>query len=249
MQAAIAGTQQGIGVIDQQHLARSFDAHPTLSSEQANVVAHLCMSGNGVDVLTAPAGAGKTFAIDAARDAWERSGHRVVGAALAARAAAELQAAAGVPSTTLDSFLGALERGMATLDDRTVVVVDEAGMVGTRKLARLLDHASAAAAKVVLVGDPRQLPEIDAGGLLAALAERVPGVALTENRRQRDEWERQALRHLRDGDLDIALGSYRDHGRVTIGDNAEDTRARLVADWWAARVAGEDVVMLAGPPV
>ena len=66
-------------------------------------------------------------------------------------------------------------------------------MVGTRKLARLLDHADAAGAKVVLVGDPRQLPEIDAGGLLAGLAERLPGVQLTENRRQRDAWERQAL--------------------------------------------------------
>ncbi len=98
----------------------------------------------------------------------------------------------------------------------------------------------------MLVGDPRQLPEIDAGGLLAGLAERLPGVQLTENRRQRDEWERQALRHLRDGDIDTAIGSYRDHGRITLGDNAEDTRARLVADWWGARLAGEDVVMLAG---
>ena len=99
---------------------------------------------------------------------------------------------------------------------------------------------------MVLVGDPRQLPELDAGGLLAALAERLPGVQLTENRRQRDAWERQALRHLRDGDIDTAIGSYRDHGRITLGDNAEDTRARLVADWWGTRLAGDDVVMLAG---
>jgi ATP-dependent exoDNAse (exonuclease V) alpha subunit len=71
-------------------------------------------------------------------------------------------------------------------------------------------------------------------------------VQLTENRRQRDAWERQALRHLRDGDIDRAIGSYRDHDRITLGDNAEDTRARLVADWWGARLAGDDVVMLAG---
>ena len=127
--------------------------------------------------------------------------------------------------------------------------VDEAGMVGTRKLARLLDHADAAGAKVVLVGDPRQLPEIDAGGLLAGLADRLPGVQLTENRRQRDAWERQALRHLRDGDIDTAIGSYRDHDRITLGDNAEDTRARLVADWWAARLAGDDVDHARRPPL
>ena len=82
--------------------------------------------------------------------------------------------------------------------------------------------------------------------MLAGLAERLPGEQLTENRRQRDEWEREALRHLRDGDIDTAIGSYRDHGRITLGDNAEDTRARLVADWWAARLDGDDVIMLAG---
>ena len=193
-----------------------------------------------------PAGAGKTFTLDGAREAWERHGYRVIGAALAARAAAELQATAGIPSTTLDALLGALDRRATTFDVRCVVLVDEAGMVGTRKLGRLLDHADAAGAKVVLVGDPRQLPELDAGGLLAALAERLPGVQLTENRRQRDAWERQALRHLRDGDIDTAIGSYRDHDRITLGDNAEDTRARLVADWWGTRLAGDDVVMLAG---
>ena len=152
------------------------------------------------------------------------------------------------PSTTLHGFRGSppLDRRATTFDVRCVVLVDEAGMVGTRKLGRLLDHADAAGAKVVLVGDPRQLPELDAGGLLAALAERLPGVQLTENGRQRDAWERQALRHLRDGDIDTVIGSYRDHDRITLGDNAEDTRARLVADWWGTRLAGDDVVMLAG---
>jgi conjugative relaxase-like TrwC/TraI family protein len=235
----------GCAVVDGSDLAMSFRSHPTLSNEQAQVVAHLCASGNGVDVVTAPAGAGKTFTLDAAREAWERSGYRMIGAALAARAAAELQAVAGIPATTLDALLGALDRRATTLDPRSVVLADEAGMVGTRKLGRLLDHADDAGAKVVLVGDPRQLPEIDAGGLLAGLAGRLPGVRLTENRRQRAEWERHALRQLRDGDVDTAIGSYRDHGRITLGDNAEDTRARLVAGW-AARLAGEDVVMLAG---
>ncbi len=243
---AAGRVEEVCAVVDQDDLAGSFHAHPTLSNEQAQVVAHLCCSGNGIDVVTAPAGSGKTFTVDAARDAWERCGYRVIGTALAARAAAELEAAAGVPSTTLDSLLIALDGRSTRLDARTVVVVDEAGMVGTRKLARLLDHATEAAGKVVLIGDPRQLPEIDAGGLLAGLADRLPGVQLTENRRQRDEWERHALRDLRDGDIDTAFGSYRDHGRITLGDNAEDTRARLVADWWGSRLAGEDVIMLAG---
>ncbi len=246
LDAAAARVGEGCVVTDDGDLARSFLTHPTLSTEQAQLIGHLCRSGNGVDVVTAAAGAGKTFAIDAAREAWERSGYRVLGAALAARAAAELQTTAGIPSTTLDALLGAVDRETSRLDRQTVVVVDEAAMVGTRKLARLLDHANDTGAKVVLVGDPRQLPEIDAGGLLSGLARRLPGVRLTDNRRQQDAWERQALRDLRDGDIDAAVGAYRDHGRITLGDNAEDTRARMVADWWAARLHGEHAIMLAG---
>ncbi len=134
---AVARVEGACAVVGNGDLAAAFRSHPTLSNEQAHVVAQLCGSGNGVDVVTAPAGAGKTFTIDVARDAWERAGYRVIGAALAARAAAELQAAAGVPSTTLDSLLGALDRRATTLDPRTIVVLDEAGMCGTRKLARL----------------------------------------------------------------------------------------------------------------
>ncbi len=72
-------------------------------------------------------------------------------------------------------------------------MVDEAAMVGTRKLLRLLDHAERAGAKVVLVGDPCQLPEIDAGGAFKGLAERLEPAMLAENRRQHEPWERAAL--------------------------------------------------------
>ena len=85
-------------------------------------------------------------------------------------------------------------------------------MVGTRKLARLLDHAEAAGAKVVLVGDPCQLPEIDAGGAFRGLRSRLGASVLTENRRQADPWERESLGELRHGDVDQALDAYQDHG-------------------------------------
>src|SRR5690606_3209316 len=125
------------------------------------------------------------------------------------------------------------------LPDNGVVVVDEAGMVGTRKLAALLDHAEQARAKVVLVGDHRQLPEIDAGGVVRGLAARLPAVALTHNRRQAHEWERDALDQLRDGDPEVALDAYAEHGRVVTGDAAEAVRERLVADWWTAHTEAD----------
>jgi ATP-dependent exoDNAse (exonuclease V) alpha subunit len=93
---------------------------------------------------------------------------------------------------TCDRLLADLDRGREQLDDRTVLVVDEAGMLGSRKLTRLLEHAEQAQAKVVLVGDDRQLASIDAGGGFRALRLRLGASGLTENRRQHQAWEREA---------------------------------------------------------
>jgi conjugative relaxase-like TrwC/TraI family protein len=166
----------GLGMAPGEVLGRVLEARPSLSAEQRRMVSALTGSGDGAQVVVGRAGAGKTFALDAARAAWEASGHLVVGVALAARAAAELQAGAGIPSSTVDRLLADLEHPgpLSGLPPGTVVVVDEAGMLGTRKLARLLDHAEAWQAAVVLVGDPRQLPEVAAGGAFSALARSLP---------------------------------------------------------------------------
>jgi ATP-dependent exoDNAse (exonuclease V) alpha subunit len=115
-----------------------------------------------------------------------------------------------------------------------VLIVDEAAMVGTRLLARILDHADRAGAKVVLVGDTAQLPEIDAGGAFRGLAVRLGSVRLDENRRQVHQWEREALELLRVGDAGGAIGRYWQHNRVVVRASAPALRSQLVADWWAA---------------
>jgi hypothetical protein len=188
-----------------------------------------------VEVVVGKAGTGKTYALDAAREVWEASGIPVAGVALAARAALELEASAGIRSTTLARLLTRLDdqRAGSPLQPGSVLVVDEAGMVGTRQLARLLDHAETQSVKVVLVGDPHQLPEIDAGGLFRALATRLPAIELTDNRRQAHVWEQVALDELRLGEVDTALAAYRQHGRIHTAATAEEVRAQLVDDWWA----------------
>ena len=199
------------------------------------MVRRLTGSGAGAEVVVGKADPGKTYALDAAREAWEASGIPVTGVALADRAALELEASAGIPSTTLARLLGQLDdhRAGSPIKPGSVLVVDEAGMVGTRQLARLLDHAEAQQVKVVLVGDPHQLPEIDAGGLFRALATRLPPVELTDNRRQHHTWEQVELDELRHGDPDTALATYRQHGRIHTAATAEQVRATLVHDWWA----------------
>ena len=220
-----------------------------LSGEQAAMVRAVTRSGHGVEVVVGPAGTGKTTAIDAAAAAWAASGVEVIGTALAARTARALEAGTGIPSTTVDQLLADAARpglaGSGVLPAGGVVVVDEAGMVGTRKLARLLTLAERSRAKVLLVGDPRQLPEIEAGGAFAALAARHPAVTLSTNRRQEQAWERDALAELRAGAPAAAIFAYRDHGRITLTATAADARAQLVEDWAAgAHPAGTVMVAL-----
>jgi conjugative relaxase-like TrwC/TraI family protein len=197
-------------------------ADRSLSEEQRRVVVDLCDGRGGVAVVRAPAGTGKTFALDAAREAWQTSGLTVVGCALSARAALELQDQAGIDSLTIARLRQRLGDS-AQLPYRGVLVVDEAGMVGTRELAELAKAARMFDTKLVLVGDDRQLPEIQAGGAFRALADRLGASELHEVRRQREPWDRAALDQLRDGEVERWARAYRDHGRITIARRA--TRA------------------------
>ena len=242
---AVGRIGEGAGVAPPELLDVALRRRRNLAYEQSVMVQHLTSSGNGVDVVSAAAGTGKTYTLDCTREVWEAAGYRVIGAALAGIAARELETSAGIPSWTLAALRMDLDAGRQHLDHRTVLVIDEAGMAGTRTLAPLLDLAAHAGVKVVLVGDPRQLPEIDAGGVLNGLAHRIGAVELTENRRQRSHWERDALRELRAGDLDTALDAYATHGRLITAPTALDVRRQMVADWWTHHSAGETTAMAA----
>lgn len=209
------------------------------------MVRSVCSSGHGIEIVEGVAGAGKTYALAAARQAWEASGYQVIGCSLAARAARHLQNDADIPSSTLDRLLGDLERRRRALDEWTVVVVDESAMVGTRKLTRLLDHAEAVGAKVVLVGDPCQLPEIDAGGAFRGLRARLGASHLMDNRRQAEPWERDALADLRHGEPGEALDTYDTHQRVHQATSDAEAREQLVAAWLDTRRDSGDSLMIA----
>jgi len=210
-------------------------ARLVLSDEQTAMICALATSGDGVQLINAKAGSGKTTVLKIAGQAWQRAGYRVVGAALAARAARQLQHSAGIPADTIAKLLSDLDDPITPgLAENTVLVVDEAGMVGTRQLARLLAHAQHAGAKVVAVGDVAQLPEIQAGGLFRSLVQRLGAIQLQANQRQSQPWEQQALDLLRAGDAIAAIVRYAEHGRVVVGTRAGRLRTRLVQDWWAA---------------
>jgi ATP-dependent exoDNAse (exonuclease V) alpha subunit len=169
-----------------------------------------------------------------ARHTWQLEGYRLLAAAPTGIATMSLQGEGFEDVATCDRLLGDLDRGREQLDARTVLVVDEAGMLGSRKLARLLEHAQQVQAKVVLVGDDRQLAAIDAGGGFRALRLRLGASELTENRRQYQAWEREALDLIRSGLVEEAVAAYRAHDRVVVADSKPAATLALLQDWWAA---------------
>lgn len=235
----------GIAIASEAAVDEALAQGTNLENEQAELVRRVTRSGDGVEVIRAPAGTGKTKALDVARRAWERAGIPVFGCALAARAAVELESTGGIDSTTIARFMQDVERGHG-LRSGSVLVVDEAGMVGSRTIDQLARHAAETDSKLLLVGDDRQLPEIDAGGAFRGLAERLGAVELKTVRRQANDWDREALSHLRTGKVRAWADAYRDHGRINVQPTADDTRAALVDDWWeAARCGDRDAVMIA----
>lgn len=218
----------------------------SLGADQHLAVTRLCTQGHAIEVLVGRAGTGKTFTLAAVASAYTAAGWGVIGVAPSARAARELETGASIESFTVPRF----DHHIADhpLSANTVVVVDEAGMCGTTDLHHVVTTARGAGAKVILVGDHHQLPEVRAGGGLAAaiavLGDEV--CELTVNRRQVEAWEIEALAHLRHGDVATAWDAYVVHDRVRVADDPLALHHAAVDDWWIAHTSGSDALLLAG---
>jgi AAA domain len=203
---------------------------PKLSDEQRTAIEHLTRSSGSIAILEGHAGTGKSFLLGAAREAWEAEGFTVIGGALAGKAAEGLELSSGIEARTLASWERSWSLGRAQLTAKHVLVIDEAGMLGTRQLGRVIEEARARGAKVVLVGDSRQLQAIEAGSPFRVLGERLGTQELTEVRRQRIDWQREATTALRDRPTE-GLQAYHDHGHVHAHRTTDQARAAIVRAW------------------
>ncbi|HWU72113.1 MAG TPA: Ti-type conjugative transfer relaxase TraA [Sphingomonas sp.] len=207
-----------------------------LGEEQQAALAHITRSRD-LAIVTGYAGAGKSAMLGIARDEWEHAGYRVVGAALSGIAAENLEGGSGIASRTIASLEHQWTSGRELLDDRTILVIDEAGMIGTRQMERVMSEAEKRGAKVVLVGDPEQLQAIEAGAAFRALAERHGSIEITQVRRQREDWQRDATRHLATARIAEAIAAYDERGRVHVADTRKQARSDLIESWDCDRVA------------
>ena len=220
-------------------LARAEGCGLVLSGEQADALAHIT-DGRDLGVVVGHAGTGKSAMLGVAREAWEADGYEVRGVALSGIAAENLESGSGIVSRTIASMEHGWEQGRELLTTRDVLVIDEAGMVGTRQLERVLSHAAEAGAKVVLVGDPQQLQAIEAGAAFRSIHERHGGAEIGEVRRQREDWQRDATRDLATGRTGNALEAYRAHGMVHEAQTREQARGDLIDRWDRDRQASPD---------
>jgi len=238
------------------NLDKVIKARPTITSEQLQAVRHLTQQSGSVAVVSGMAGTGKTFLLDACREAWERQGYQVLGAALAGKAAKGLEEGARIKSTTIAAKLHDLEKGLGdtlkhharqlartaldkttyreerfAVTPQTILVVDEAGMVGTRQLAKLVEAVKQGGGKLVLVGDAKQLQPIEAGGAFSSIAHRVGQTELNNITRQKQEWAREAVHQFARGDAAAALKSFAERDLLSVTGTRQEAMLKLVSDW------------------
>ncbi len=207
-----------------------------LGSEQRTALDHV-LRMPGLALVVGYAGAGKSAMLGVAREAWEGAGYSVRGAALSGIAAENLEGGSGIATRTIASLEHSWARDRDRLTSRDVLVVDEAGMIGTRQLQRVLAEAAGAGAKVVMVGDVQQLQAIEAGAAFRLLAERHGAAEIDEVRRQTAEWMREATRAFATGRTAEAIAAYSTAGMVHAVDTRDAARAALIDRWDTERRA------------
>lgn len=220
-------------------LARAEARGLVLSGEQVEALAHVT-DGRDLGIVVGYAGTGKSAMLGVAREAWEAAGYEVRGVALSGIAAENLESGSGIASRTIASMEHGWGQGRDLLTARDVLLIDEAGMVGTRQLERVLSHAADAGAKVVLVGDPQQLQSIEAGAAFRSIHEHHGGAEIGEVRRQREDWQRDATRELATGRTGDAIHAYDTHGMVHAAPTREQARDGLIDRWDRDRQASPD---------
>lgn len=222
------------------HLLNHIHAAPKHFGEEQRAALEHMLSRGDIKCVIGYAGSGKSTILNEAREAWEKEGFKVHGVTLSGIAAENLTGASGIESRTFASRLYYWDKGEQALTNKDILVVDEAGMLGSRQMARLLEEAHAGNAKVVLIGDPQQLQAIEAGAAFRAITEQTNYVELTQVRRQHEKWQQEATKEFAQGAVDKALNRYDQHHNLHEFDTQTQAKQNLVEMWNDARISNPE---------
>ena len=233
--ALAAGTAHGLPA---RHLAAVL--HDTkfagITQQQAAAFRH-ATGPEGLALIDGQAGTGKSYTIAAIREAYETAGYRVIGLAPTNAVAEDMRAEGFSRGATVHAELFALNNGRSSWTPKTAVIVDEAAMLDTRLMAMVTAHAADAGAKLILVGDDRQLSSIARGGMFGALKDRHGAAQLSEVKRQYKADERRAAEMMAEGNFYDALGIYERKGAIHWTRTQGEARAELIGQWAADSAA------------
>lgn len=233
-----ANAQSAHHFVSDKHIAAAL-VDKNLSDEQQVALKHLTQSGD-IACVVGFAGTGKSYILGAAREAWEAAGYRVQGMTLSGIAAENLEGGSGIASGTVARRLGHWERDCERLTRKDIVVVDEAGMLGSRQMAKIIEEVHRAGAKVSLIGDPEQLQAIEAGAAYRAIAERVGFVEMREIRRQTEPWQQQATRDFASQHTANGLLAYEQHDNVHTFNTKDTAMTGMIEQWDEVRSQSPD---------
>lgn len=216
----------------------------TMSEEQADAVRHAFSPGS-LKVIEGAAGAGKSFSLDAVREAFESQGYKLQGIALSWQAAKVLEESANIESRAITGFLADIENGKVKLEAKTVLVCDENGLVGSVYGQKILKHAQEAGAKVIITGDEEQLNPVQAGPAMKIMKSTAGSVKISEIRRQKELWAREMVFNFSKGNSNDALNALDSRGKVHLIDNKKETIARVANDFYDYLKSNKDKTALA----
>lgn len=204
-----------------------------LSDEQAKAIEELTTRDGSIACLQGMAGTTKSTILGSCRLAWELSGKKVLGCAVAGVASDSLRESSGTESDTLLMTLTRLKYGKLNISNEHVIILDEAGMVPTKLMAELVNHVEKAGAKLVLSGDGAQLQAIQAGNPFSSICERHKDYVstLSEIHRQRESWRRETVKQLSKGEAKEALIAYAAHDQLHVTPTREEAVQTIVELW------------------
>ena len=229
--------QRGAGIDPADIKARS--AAGGLSAEQT-FAAEAATGPNAIVVIEGAPGSGKTRTLAPIVEAYQASGHRVIGTATAWRVARALQQGLNIEARATASWVERLKKGERFLDDKSVLIVDEAGLLSSREMHALLSEVERAQAKAILVGDRRQLQAIGAGPGLDLVVRSVEATRVDTIVRQRDAWVRQAVTDFGAGRANEALDAFQAHSCLEESPSHRSALHRTVELWNEARAEHPD---------